>query len=46
MSDSLSRGVEQRLRTNSTIVTTSRAADAAKFGRRGTANMDSRGTGQ
>ena len=46
MSDSLSRGVEQRLRTNSTIVTTSKTEDAAKFGRRGTANIDSRGTGQ
>ena len=46
MSGSLSRGGKQRLRTNSGIVTTSRAAETAKFGRRGTANMDSRGTGQ
>ena len=46
MSGSLSRGAEQRLRTNSTIVTTSRTTETAKFGRRGTANMESRGTGQ
>ena len=46
MSGSLSRGMEQRLRTNSTIVPTSKTEDTAKFGRRGTANMESRGTGQ